>query len=282
MQEIRLFLERVLVVIVVYRRALENSPTWNSLSVELTRLQSNMSIFVYDNSPGPQSIPLCDFIDGYYHHDSSNAGVSTAYNHGNQMAVQLKKEWLLLLDQDTQLTRGALVQYYEAFEANPSNILFAPILVDHSGILSPFRYRRGGGTRIGAMPETNMPIRKYRVINSGILVKCSAFNEVGGYEASLPLDFSDISFLEKLRAVTKNIIVVRTSCRHEFSGSSKMNMVESRDRFTAYVRGAYSFSKLAGNPFWLLIRTLGRASKLTVRYRSIAFLVIHYRTWYHR
>ena len=223
MERINSFLETILIVIVVYRRHLKDSTTWQSLTEELTSLRSRTSILVYDNSLTPQAVPIYEFIDSHYTQDPANHGVSTAYNYGCRMAMQLKKEWLLLLDQDTRLPSGALVKYYEALQSHPAEILFAPVLVDQKGIVSPFIYRRGGGVRIMHAPENSISIRKYKVVNSGILVKCSAFNAAGGYEPSLPLDFSDLAFLKKMTQVTENIVVVKTQCQLEFSGSDHVS-----------------------------------------------------------
>ena len=282
MDEVNSFLERVLAVVVVYERPLPNTPTWKSLTEELKGLRSKMSILVYDNSFAPQPVPFCEFSDSHYQHDAANHGVSVAYNFGYQKAVELKKEWLMLLDQDTHLAHGALMKYYEALQTHPSEILFAPILADQVGIVSPFVYRRGGGVRIKAVVESSIPIRKYKVVNSGILVKASAFNSVGGYEQSLPLDFSDLAFLEKISRITENIVVVKTECLVEFSGSLNMSKEESQDRFVYYAQGAHSFSVMINNRFWLFIRSFARAIKLTIRYRSIDFLMTHAKSWHYQ
>ena len=50
----------------------------------------------------------------HYVHDPSNGGLASAYNFALARAESEEREWLLLLDQDTSLTREFLFELLEA------------------------------------------------------------------------------------------------------------------------------------------------------------------------
>jgi hypothetical protein len=66
-------------------------------------LASQFSLVVYDNSPEVQQ-GRNDFAH-HYVHDPTNGGLVAAYDYALLRAEKMGCEWLLLLDQDTILTR---------------------------------------------------------------------------------------------------------------------------------------------------------------------------------
>ncbi len=277
--EIQEFLESVLFVVVIYRLPITQSESWMSLEAELTQVGCGLTVFIYDNSPEPQSMPQQDKIKMYYHHDSSNAGVSAAYNAGHALASQLEKRWLFLLDQDTRWPVGTLAQYASANKINPGGKIFVPIVCDKNGIVSPFLFQFGGGKRIGSVPYNLIPLKKYKAINSGMLIRTESFGMVGGYENSIQLDFSDIAFLWKLQKICDHLIIVNTELQLSFSGSSTMIFHDALDRFKIYCNGAKSLGVMLDEKGMLWFRSLIRALHLTIRFGSGRFLLVHIQIW---
>ena len=272
------FLDQVLFVIVVYRVQVDHTDAWTSLSLDLSAIGHNATVLIYDNGPHPQKIPASAVLDVHYHHDRTNAGVSAAYNHGHRLANKMKMSWMLLLDQDTRLPQGAIVKYSEATAAQPSQPVFAPVVLDQHGIVSPFEFRGARGVRISAPGET-LPLRKYRAINSGLLVSLSLFEEVGGYDESIPLDFSDIAFLEKVSKVHDILSIIAVKMQHHLSGAEPRSTQESLERFEKKCQGASAMQRKLGNTraFWL--RSLLRAIKFSLLHLNFRFLAIQFQTW---
>ena len=79
---------------------------------EEPRLSQKFSLLLYDNSPEPQT-PLPSSLPVTYEHDASNRGLAYAYNYALKRAAELQIEWLLLLDQDTGVTREYLMEAAE-------------------------------------------------------------------------------------------------------------------------------------------------------------------------
>ena len=92
----------VLAVVVLYNVSLNDSQTLNSLKA-LDSLGINLKLLIYDNSPQQQNHESTQWD---YVHDSTNEGLTKAYNTAVELAKKNNCEWLLLLDQDTHLPVG--------------------------------------------------------------------------------------------------------------------------------------------------------------------------------
>lgn len=274
------FIQDLLCVIVLYKMRFEESAAWQSLCSQIKDAESVIDVFVYDNSPEAQSVPDHTGIKVYYHHNAANAGVGIAYNDAHALATSLNKNWLLLLDQDTSLPSDALLHYEEAHLKNSSDVFFAPSVRDQQGILSPFRFSRGGGQRPHEIEQDVLYLRSWKAINSGLLIRTGAFKKVGGYDPALPLDFSDIAFLYKMQQVTDRLVVVPLELKQNFSGSRLMELQEAIQRFTLYCQSAKHFNNKVKYGLSLQLRCLFRGMKLSMRYSSMKFISVYWQTWH--
>ena len=196
------------------------------------------------------------------------------------MCIEEGKRWLILLDQDTHWSPGVLQQYYEATLQYPEGLIFAPVVRDTQGIVSPFFLRFARGVRIKSVIYGPVSLTKYKVINSGMLIRSDAFQEVGGYEESLPLDFSDLAFLIKFQALEEPLIVINAELQQNLSGSIRQDHQKTLDRFKIYCEATQTMSRITGDKFIFWSRALVRAILLTWRYGDFSFLKIHYRLWH--
>jgi GT2 family glycosyltransferase len=98
-------LDNILGVLVLYKSKLEESETFISISKALKSNNQKLDLFVYDNSPEYYYDKKA--IKEYpgtitYEHDESNPGICKPYNKGLEKAKIENRQWLLLLDQDTE------------------------------------------------------------------------------------------------------------------------------------------------------------------------------------
>jgi GT2 family glycosyltransferase len=261
----------VLIVIVLFRQTPEQSAAYTSLCDILRDCSPIPDIFIYDNSPTPCKCgpPVI------YVHDLSNSGVSKAYNEAAVIATENNKTWMLLLDQDTAVTRDLFDEWERSMIRHPGSVAFVPVMRDALGPASPFSFARGGGNRLRIVRE-KFPLRKYRFINTGLFIKREAFIRVGGYDERLPLDFSDISFGRRLMEVTDHFIVMNVTLRHTFSGSTRLSYMEALTRFRSFCMGASAVGKKSGMPYVYWLRTFARALRLSFRYKSSSFIRIFF------
>ena len=267
------FFDELLVVIVLYKRTAAESAAYTTVNSLLDNLAARPEIYIYDNSPsscivGNDSVTYC--------HDPANGGVSKAYNCACIHAQANGKSWLLLLDQDTSTTPEFFRRLATAVTADRESVAFVPRIMDVKGLLSPFRFSGGRGKR---MLDTNerLSLDRYRFINSGLLIRVSAFISAGGYNPDIPLDFSDINFGWRLQKITGHFRAIDTPLRHAFSDNAgDANTAAARFRY--FCQGAVFMGKESNHPFRYVWSAFLRACHLAYRYRDVAFIRIflHY------
>lgn len=262
------FIADILFVVVLYRRDVRQAEALQTL-LHLTL--PHQSILVFDNSPNPQYI---DDVRVIYRHNPDNGGVSKAYNEGYQLAATQGKRWLLFLDQDTALTRTYLESLGTATRQYPETVLFVPEIHDQKGVLSPFRWSRGKGTRTQTQAG-KLKLAKYRFINSGVLVTARAFHAAGLYDEDLPLDFSDIAFGIRLQQITDHFVRTDTTLSHHFFNSALYSKHEALIRYQVFCKAAIHMGRYYGNTVWFHLRALMRGARLALRFSCPSFLRIY-------
>src|SRR5258706_4331946 len=213
----RTLTEDLLVVLVLFKCTLQESAAFISLTQDLNG--DKCSLFIYDNSPQEQALAnrVWDIL---YVHDPSNPGVSKAYNEGFKRAKELKKTWMLLVDQDTEFPRGVFEKYAEAIRENIRVVV--PILDDDKGIVSPLKFSFGGGQRLKHHSgKSKLDMKDYFFHNSGLLISVNTFEKAGMYDENLRLDFSDFSFIYRLTNHEEHIGVVDIHCLQYMASTSR-------------------------------------------------------------
>lgn len=264
------FFEELLVVIVLHKPRPENSSAYASIQTALNILPVLPEIFLYDNSPQNASL---NHLQVTYFHDPRNSGVSKAYNDAAVIAAKQNKKWMLFLDQDTNVDQGLFEKFARAMSAHPESVAFVPGMKDRKGLVSPFYFASGRGRRIKTLPE-KLSLKAFRFINSGLLIKHSAFIQAGGYDERIPLDFSDIAFGERLSKITDHFRIINATLDHSFSATAKLPLKEALTRFHYFCRGALIMGKISGRVYLYNIRTFIRASYLVCKYRNFGFIKI--------
>lgn len=258
------FLKDILIVIVLYKKDIKTV-----LTTVVPQVQQIPEIFVYDNSPESQPSP--DHI--HYQHDPSNGGVSKAYNLALKKAQQLTKKWMLLLDQDTIPDTNIFHEFYRALKLNPSHAVFAPVIKDTSGVLSPYKFFFGKGIRRNDISPGVYKFRNFQIINSGMFIGVDALSNTGGYDERFPMDFSDVVFLDRLSARYPEFILINAHCTHHLSTND--TAVSSHDaikRFVIFCNAARLYRKTGKRFIMPLLPVLPLGIKLLLRYRNPEFL----------
>lgn len=264
-------LKDIFAVLVLYKCTIEESETFQSLNISLTNINATLDILVYDNSPGAS---YCNkkFDKGRmkvtYINDTSNSGVSKAYNVGAEIAGGLKKKWLLILDQDTIFPLEAIKKYQEQTASNCP--VHAPVLSTGNGYLSPCKYTFGRGRAINSYQVGVNSFRNRSLLNSGLMISLALYNEIGGYNESIPLDFSDHYFVNEIKKRYKYFNVLDVVCKHALS-SAETDLNKILIRFKYYLIGAREYIR-CNRSFPVLVVSFARTMKLTIRFKTSTFL----------
>lgn len=259
----------LLAVVVLYGCAAPESKTLGSLMQILeadAALGACFGLVIFDNSPQPsEPIQAAQFPVTYFH-DPSNPGLAAAYNFALDRAEQNRSEWLLLLDQDTTLTREFMVELVRSTallseEKNVASIV--PKLTFHGKICSPTStfisqlrhpYRRSYAIARGV---AGIQRKRYFAFNSGATLRVSAIRSVGGFPQEYWLDYLDHAIFTALGAHGYLMHIMQSELEHESSQGAVGSVSSARQRNLLaaqayFVRQNGSFVDRALYRIWLL------------------------------
>ena len=263
-------------VLVLFETELGQSKSYLSLGQNLQALGAEMDLLVFDNSPTHQSIPSAGQRNPFrihYEHHPENPGISKGYNKGYERAQQMRKNWLLLLDQDTTFPEFTFEKYFEAASSYQKEVLFVPTLTDGHTIYSPCRYRYKKASILTRLKTGVQPLEGKSVLNSGIFIRADAFNKAGKYNEQLRLDFSDFDFIDRLRIYHQNFVLVNLECSHQFF-DNQLDLSKAVGRFKIYAEGSEIFATSLLSRLILGIQLVKRMLVLTMRFRSMQFIKV--------
>jgi len=215
--------QRVLAVVVLYKMRFEQSRGLASLLTVISRenvLASAIDLMVCDNTPYEQQVP--DGFSGQFYRDTTNPGLAHWYNIALKNAEEAGIDWLLLLDQDTEVTDQyvrEVVAATEAMERNREIVALVPKLEQNGIVCSPLippTYRP-------PLPFnknfTGVASSKLHVFNSGSVLRVSALRDIGGFPQDFPLDYLDHATFAALQSHKGRLFVLESVLMHELSSN---------------------------------------------------------------
>jgi len=264
----------LLLVIVIYKEKLKDSETYKSLISNYP----DMPLFIYDNSPVSQHSQDEFNNNVKYVSDTSNVGLSYAYNRAAEYANEKGYKWVLLMDQDTLFCKNILEMFVAAINENPAVSIFAPIVYSGKILLSPTKNKIFSKIK---KPITGLlPLSEYNVINSGMLINVDAMMSVGGYNEEVWLDYSDYEFLNRMRNKGfLNLYIINRICYQTFS-EDVQTPKQKLDRYIVFCSCLKKCKKdtLRKNIFFLY-QAIKRMLSLLIKTRSISPILIFKRNY---
>lgn len=264
----------ILVVAVLYKERLNDSKAYQTL------LRDCPHVYIHDNSPQeecPHNLP-----EGWiYSSDSTNPGLSAAYNAAARYAKENGFRWLLLTDHDTTYQPGAFLRMEKFIKRWPEEAILIPkVKIPDGRYLSPVPLR-GFFTRLERLPLTGeVELKDTAVINSGMLVNVDAFRKCGGYNENVFLDFSDFQFIERLSSVAGRGRVIDEELLQAFSGVED-NEESAMRRFGMFCRSLKGYEKRnLRTRLALFAVVMKRSLSLSIRQRKLSPLGIMMKNYF--
>jgi glycosyltransferase involved in cell wall biosynthesis len=267
---------RLYIVIVLYKMEPAASPTFRTLLQSLeepTVHKPAYRILLYDNTPSAQNPP---HLPGQVEYFASpvNTGLADAYNLAVVRAQAAGFDWLLTLDQDTDLPPDFIPKMAEVAETCKTQQDIAAIVphirAGHRDV-SPNWF--AGGVRPRWFPRGyhDVPDRTVYAFNSGTMVRVSAVQAVGGYSRLFWLDYCDAYLFRQIEKQRWKVFVAgRVHLQHDFSMLDVANKM-SLWRYQNAVEAGSAFYDLEMSPLAGLehtLRLLGRYLKHLLRGES--------------
>ena len=259
----------ILAVLVLYGCAASESQSYRSLLDILSTdadLASRISLLIYDNSPGAHPLDEKALPGINYVHDAANPGLAAAYNFALARAAEKQFEWLLLLDQDTMLTREFLVELLQStssLHAKAEVASIVPKLTFHGDVCSPtanflHQLRRPYMRSYAVARETTgIQLKPYFAFNSGATLRVSALQSIGGFPSDYWLDYLDHATFAALSARGYCMYILKSELEHESSQGAVGSVSPARLRNllsaqACFVRENGKFLDRALYRLWLL------------------------------
>lgn len=266
-------------VVVLYRCTFDQSRTLQSLIAIRNQnpdLCARMGLLIYDNSPTeqPREFDGTGFGGFIYVHDPQNSGLAAAYNSGLEEAHRSGADWLLLLDQDTELRETYLQSLFVAIEASPEGSVSAivPKLMRGATVLSPQRVGRLNNQNISPGFSGVSP-KKLTGLNSAACLRVKAVEAIGGFPQEYWLDFLDHVVFHRLQASGGKIQVLDAVVQHHLS-LLNLEAEMSVPRYIGMLRAEWSFVRetgAGGGVFCHRLRLLKRTLTNAIRWKNKAY-----------
>ncbi|MDO9390505.1 MAG: hypothetical protein Q7U71_01890 [bacterium] len=210
-------------VVVLYKCRPDQSPAIASLVRSWGHRadgELKLKLIIYDNSPEPQKISVSLPFDHQYFHDAANGGLAAAYNFALQTDPEDNYQWLLLLDQDSELPVNFAALTAQALsEAGRMGEVAAiiPQAVHGDRPLSPALLQWWGGVRPVSKPVPGICPGPVTAINSGTLLRRSFLSEIGGFNLSFKLDYLDHWMFAEMNRRGKKTYLSQAVISHDLS-----------------------------------------------------------------
>ena len=270
----------------MYECEAEESKTLSSLQQaykENPQAFSSFKLIIYDNSPEPHSRSLAIPFEHEYVHNPANEGVSAAYNYALQVAKREDYDWLLLLDQDTDLPEDYISALGEIVSSSARDENVAAIVprVFHKGkFFSPSRVLFGGIHRPIDARHKGICDFQATTIGSGVLLRRSFIEKAGGFSLVYWLDCLDHWIFNAIHSLGEKVYVADLSIEHELSVLDYDNLV-TEQRYSNILKYETMFMrsyKSRLENYFYLIRLLKRTLALlfTVRNKKYSAMTFAY------
>ncbi len=236
-------------VIVLYRCLPMESSSLRTLLSAAQQVQAGalkLRILLYDNTPGRVTADYPEGIE--YYSDGSNAGLAAAYNYACSQARKQGFDWLLTLDQDSQLPANFLIsaaRQLQSLRKQPQVGALVPQIFYGKKILSPYQLVMGGSrARWLAEGFVGIPDKAVYALNSGSILCLSALRQAGDYDPRFWLDASDTSVFHRLAECGKRVYVAGDiRLEHDFAMKTAGRRV-SPDRYRSIIEAESAFCDL--------------------------------------
>ena len=251
----------VLFILVLYKTTLKESTTFKTLSKLLPNNILQKHLFVYNNSPEIPIVSECGIIQIA----SRNEMLVGAYNAGLQYAQDHGFRWIILLDQDTEIT-AAYIDAVNTFINDPKNAIAAvPTIHNNNRILSPFWYNpnKGPFANKSHQPKHNECLTAF---NSGVILQVEFILSIGGFNSQYPLDYLDYWYFHEIYLLKQEVTILGTTLTHSLSVLNyRDNMTKAR--YKSLLSAEKQFATQLGKQalFYYKFRLLGRCVKLCIK-----------------
>lgn len=261
------------IVIVLYQCSLDKSITFLSLTKLLEKTSIDYELIIYNNDKN-EKIEDSRFL---IVNSQENKKLEGAYNFALDKAIKNKKNWILLLDQDTEIPDNYFKELENLFSGTLSHDLVAviPKLVTYGKVISPvhitslMRFEKA----ISINGYTN---ERLNAFNSMSLFNVQFIRSIGNFSKEFPFDLHDHWCYNQIYKHHKLVYILDVTTEH----NSSFIDFEKNISFSRYKEFLNTENKFIRNEigmpvyFFYKIKILLRSVKQFIKYRSKKYSMI--------
>lgn len=234
------------IVLVLYKTNLVDSLCYKSLIQNIDSFNIEYELIIYNNS---EEITVLNKKDIFVVNSAKNEFLVGAYAYGLKRAMSESRKWLLLLDQDTIITKDFFEELNVVLSTNKDKYAaIVPILKQRNSHLSPVSYYpiKGPYWKCRSINSSNYEkifLKGNECIsafNSAALINTKYINEIGGFSESYPLDMLDHWYFFQFFKSKKPVFVLKSTLEQRLSLLDKEGM--SIDRYKIYLEAERKFA----------------------------------------
>ncbi len=266
----------ILFGVVCFREEFNQSLTYKRLIESFKNFdnKTTLNVFIFDNTDLPNWIIDSkveeSYINLYYKHSPDNPGFSAAVNHFSEFSKN-RFDWIVILDQDTELPIDFISKYYEFVNSEYNYKLAFPKVYSNQKLISPCKYRNYRASQITAAIPELIEINDVSAINSGLIIYTNFLLENNGYNKLLRLDFCDHEFFERINKKKIVAKLLDISLNQNFSSNTD-DKDKAITRYKLYLQDMFVYRKQKNQLLFFLRVDLPHLAKLTIKYKSLKFL----------
>ncbi len=236
----------ILVIIVLYKTKIEDSLSYRTFCKNMEYLNMPYQLIIYNNSPEIYIAPSDNYV---LITPLQNEMLATAYNYALKEALDKEIQWILLLDQDTYLTKEYFIQLNETLtKLNLENVAaiiprlkYKKISLSpeaYSSILGPWGYRK-------KIQKGLIKNKTIVALNSTSLLSTKSLQTIAGFPLDFPLDMLDFCVYFKLSKENFSFYLLDVDIEHNLSVFDLNNQI-SIERYASIINAEYTLSKQIG------------------------------------
>lgn len=254
-------------IIVIYNKECKKIPPINTLLG-----YKNLKIIIYDNSTVKNcNKEWCKENSIKYFGYGENHGLSRAYNKVIDDVSMADDDYILVLDDDTNITNEYIEKLLDRTKRCDADI-FLPIVKAGSKIISPCNIKYGCFSSPVNSNKT-MNVGRLTAINSGMCIRRAVFYKCR-YNESLFLDYIDHDFMDQIRINRFQVSIINSYIIQNYSRMEKPLLNIAINRFKIQSKDIYEYYRVR-NSIQLYYLSLGKFVIIqSIRYKTLQFIYI--------